>query len=161
MNSGVVSIFDINVSFIQFQFQDLFGVQTAHEMSPFFFSSLFSFFFFFLHKETCPFQSRGSCFIRMTEGARDVLLSSRLSTYSLNWEESTPPPHEPTISNPLCCNLSSTCKKEETNTNVKVNKQTICCPMIKTAVFKWIQLGKKEVVTQINCTGLTSADYGH
>lgn len=62
----------------------------------------------FLHRNGSA-QSRGSCFIRMTEGPRGVRRSSRRSTYSLNWDESTPPPQEPTTSKPRCCSRSRTC----------------------------------------------------
>lgn len=62
----------------------------------------------FLPRNGSP-QSRGSCFIRMTEGPRGVRRSSRRSTYSLNWDESTPPPQEPTTSKPRCCSRSRTC----------------------------------------------------
>jgi hypothetical protein len=35
-------------------------------------------------------------------------MRSRHMTYSLNWEESTPPPHDPFIVKPFWNNLSST-----------------------------------------------------
>lgn len=38
-------------------------------------------------------------------------LPSLCRMYSLNWEESTPPPHEHVIQKPLCCNRSKTCRR--------------------------------------------------
>lgn len=64
-------------------------------------------------------QSMSSCLIWMrVEGCRLPLLSL-LRMYSLNCEESTPPPHEHVIQNPLSCSRSNTCshtqgKQEQT-----------------------------------------------
>lgn len=53
--------------------------------------------------------SRSSCLIGMRVGGCWLPRISLRRMYSLNWEESTPPPHEPVIQNPLCCNRSNTC----------------------------------------------------
>lgn len=53
------------------------------------------------------------------------LLSSRHSTYSLNWEESTPPPQDAATLNPFWNNRSSTCIWKNNNTPT-VNSGYLC-----------------------------------
>lgn len=58
--------------------------------------------------------STSSCLMRMRVGGCRLPRPSRRRMYSLNWEESTPPPHEHVIQNPLCCNRSNTCSHTQT-----------------------------------------------
>ena len=64
-------------------------------------------------------QSMTSCLIRMRVGGCRLPRPSLRRMYSLNCEESTPPPHEPVIQNPLCCNRSNTCSHTKTTATWK------------------------------------------
>lgn len=75
-----------------------------------------------IHDLLCV-QSMSSCLIRMRVGGCLLPRPSLRKMYSLNWEESTPPPHEPVIQNPLCCNRSNTCS--HTQTKQKQHKDEI------------------------------------
>lgn len=55
-----------------------------------------------------PLQSRGSCFILMGVFMDRLRRSSRHSTYSLNWDESTPPPHDAATLKPFWNSRSRT-----------------------------------------------------
>lgn len=110
MNTGVISRAQKCLLF-NCSFRAWFTVPAAHKCS---FSHIVRLCMFSFCIRNMSVQSSGSCFIRMTEGMRGVRLSSRRRTYSLNWDESTPPPQEPTISNPRCCNRSRTCEDNKT-----------------------------------------------
>lgn len=63
-------------------------------------------------------QSLISSLILVRVGGCWLLLPSLLRMYSLNWDESAPPPHEHVIWKPLCCKRSSTCSsKHKTEMN--------------------------------------------
>lgn len=64
--------------------------------------------------------------------------------YSLNREESTPPPHEHVIQKPLCCNRSSTCSHMDINSNkqeleLTVDPDTTDIQYTRRVVLTWNQ----------------------
>lgn len=67
-------------------------------------------------------QSMSSCLIC---GRVGECRPSLRRMYSLNWEESAPPPQEAVIQKPLCCNRSNTCSHSYTHTTVICDKQLL------------------------------------
>lgn len=71
-------------------------------------------------------QSLSSSLIRIRVGGCRLPKPSLRRMYSLNWEESTPPPHEHVIQNPLCCNRSNTCSHTHTKQQQTQEWDLIC-----------------------------------
>lgn len=66
-----------------------------------------------LHMRSSMGQSSSSSLMRGGTWGSLMPLPSLCRMYSLNWDESTPPPHEHTIQKPLCCNRSNTCRRTQ------------------------------------------------
>lgn len=71
-------------------------------------------------------QSLSSSLIGIRVGGCRLPKPSLRRMYSLNWEESTPPPHEHVIQNPLCCNRSNTCSHTHTKQQQTQEWDLIC-----------------------------------